>query len=60
MDHLLKVSMRLGGYDPQFLFIMSTNKGKLTDRIRGLLVFSEEAAVVQNPVIDNENLSIKM
>ena len=40
--------------------MMSTKKGKLSDRIRGLLVFSEDAAMVQNPVIDNENLSVKM
>lgn len=33
----------MNGYDPHFLFLMSKSGGRMLDRVKGLLVFNQEA-----------------
>jgi len=50
------VSVCMGGYDPHFLFLMSKNGG----RVKGLLVFNQEAALVRKPTIDQEACKVSI
>ena len=44
----------MGSYDPHFLFLMSKSGGRMLDRVKGLLVFNQEAQLVRKPVLDEQ------
>ena len=48
------VTACMSGYDPHFLFLMSKNGG----RVKGLLIFNQEAAVNTKPSIDEEGCKV--
>jgi len=57
------VQVCMNGYDPHFLFLMSKNGGsgaQMRDRVRGLLVFNQEAALVRKPTLDEENCKVNI
>ena len=50
------INVCMNGYDPHFLFLMSRNGG----RVKGLLVFNQEAALVRKPTIDEEACKVSI
>ena len=50
----------LGGYDPQFMFLMSKNGGgTLQERVRGLIIFNQESSMIRKPVVDEANVKVE-
>jgi len=50
----------MNGYDPQFMFLTAKSGGSVADRVKGLLVFSQESTLVNKPVVDDAKPSLKM
>ena len=42
----------MGGYDPQFMFLMSKNGNSVFDRVKGLIVFNQESTITKKPITD--------
>ena len=60
-DSLVQNSMN--GYDPQFFFLMTDKEeegSSLQDMVKGLLVFSQDSALVQKPLIDETNTKVEI
>ena len=49
----------MGGYDPQFMFLMSKNGNSVFDRVKGLLVFNQESTVTKKPITDQAKLTVQ-
>lgn len=56
-EHVAQTAM--SNYDPHFLFITSKNSNlPLNQRIKGLLIFSQETNVRREPKIDQEKVEV--
>ena len=53
------VQVAMGGYDPQFMFLMSKNGNSVFDRVKGLLVFNQESTVTKKPISDQAKLTVQ-
>lgn len=55
----LLVETAMANYDPHFLFLVSANSNKpFMDRVKGLVVFSQDTTVKSEPVITEGEVSI--
>jgi len=52
------VKLCMGGYDPQFMFLMSKSGNSVMERVKGLLVFNQDSGLVRKPDINESHVKV--